>query len=131
MSGGWVEDTLAQFGRQLGLPTFTLEPYGVAQLQLEAGGLLAIERARTPADDVLVYLGRPLGFDWAAVLRRAMRRAHSSSASPVQVQVAVQGDGPEGLLLMMVRIPEREFTPQTLSRSVEFLGRWSDEVRNA
>jgi len=129
MSAVWIHDALAQFGRQLGLPALTLGEHGVAQLELQAGGVLAVELAPSGAD-VLVYLGRPLGFDGPAMLRNALVHAHHSACHPTPVQLAVRGDGPDALLLALVRVPERDFTAQTLGRMVEFLGRWSDGVRN-
>lgn len=129
MSAHWIHDTLAQFGQQLGLPELSLDDNGAAQLTLQAGGILAVEPAAA-SGDVLVYLGRPLGFDGPAVLRRALARAHHSAGSPMPVQVALRGDGPEALLLVLVRVPEREFTTPMLSRVVDYLGRWSDGVRH-
>jgi type III secretion system chaperone SycN len=122
----WVNETLAQFGQQLGLPLLELGTHGVAQLELQAGGVLAVEPAPGNVAEVLVYLGRPLGFEGGAVLRNALSRAHHGNAHPMPVQVAVRGDGPEALLLVLVRVSEGEFTPQTLGRVVEYLGRWSD-----
>lgn len=129
MSTHWLHDTLAQFGQQLGLPGLSIGDNGAAQLELQAGGILAVEPA-PQAGDVLVYLGRPIGFDGPAVLRQALARAHHSAASTLPVQVALRGDGPEALLLVLVRVPEREFTTPMLSRVVDYLGRWSDGVRH-
>lgn len=129
MSTQWIHDAVAQYGRQLGLPELGLDDNGAAQLELQAGGILAVEHA--PASgDVLVYLGRPLGFDGPAVLRRALERAHHSAAGTLAVQVVLRGDGPEALLLVLARVPERDFTPPVLSRTVDYLGRWSDGVRH-
>lgn len=125
----WVQETLEKFGEQIGLTSLGLGPDGVAQLELQAGGVLAVEPVQGGAE-VLVYLGRPLGFDAGAVLRNALTRAHFSSAQALPVQVAVRGEGPEGLLLALVRIPDREFTVQMLGRVVECLGRWCDGARN-
>lgn len=129
MSTQWIHDTVAEFGRQLGLPDLALDGSGAAQLQLQAGGLLVVEPA-PQTGDVLVYLGRPVGFDGPAVLRGALARAHHSAAGPWPVQVALRGDGPEALLVVLARVPERDFTPARLSRVVDGLGHWSDGVRH-
>jgi type III secretion system chaperone SycN len=126
--GGWIHETVLQFGQQVGLPALELGTHGVAQLELQAGGLLAVEPA-PETTEVLVYLGRPLGFDGAAVLRNALERAHHAAAQPMPLQVAVRGAGPEALLLALVRVPEREFNLQVLGRAVDVLGRWLDGVR--
>jgi len=129
MSPSWIDDALAEYGRQLGVPGLALGEHGVAQLALQAGGLLAVEPARGGAD-VLVYLGRPLGFEGPAVLRGALAAAHHSAAPLMPLQLAVSGDGPEALLIALVRVPGPEFTAQTLGRVVDYLGRWSDGVRH-
>lgn len=129
MSAAWINDTLARYGAQLGLPSLALDETGVAQLALQAGGMLAVEPV-PGGTEVLVYLGRPVGFDGPGVLRRALALAHHASALPMPVQVALSGDGPDALLLVLVRVPERELTEQALVRAVEYLGRWTDGVRN-
>jgi type III secretion system chaperone SycN len=126
----WLHETIEQFGLQLGLPSLSLGAHGVAQLELQAGGLLAIEPAPGPAGDVLVYLGRPLGFDAGTALRSALARAHFGNAPPIPVQVGVRGEGPDALLLALVRVPQREFTLPHLNRVVEFLGHWMDGARH-
>ncbi|WP_374608481.1 hypothetical protein [Diaphorobacter nitroreducens] len=129
MSTQWIQDTLAQFGQQLGLPDLSLGEGGAAELSLQAGGMLAVEPA-PQTGDVLVYLGRPIGFDGPTVLRNALARAHHGMGGVLPVQVALRGDGPEALLLVLARIPERDFTLAALSRVVDYLGRWSDGVRH-
>jgi type III secretion system chaperone SycN len=126
----WVHETLAEFGRQLGLPDLGFGAHGVAQLQLQSGGFLAVEPVRRDqADEVLVYLGRPLGYEAAATVRRALARAHHSAAEPLAVQVAVRGEGPDAVLVMLVRLPERDFTLQSLGQTVDALGRWYEALR--
>ncbi len=129
MNPDGIDDALAEYGQQLGVPGLALGAHGVAQLELQAGGLLAVEPARG-GTDVLVYLGRPLGFDGMAVLRSALAAAHYSAAPLMPLQLAISGDGPEALLIALVRVPGREFTAQMLGRVVDYLGRWSDGVRH-
>jgi type III secretion system chaperone SycN len=129
-AAGWMQETLAQFGQQLGMHALEPCPDGSATLELEAGGLLGVEPGQGKLAEALVYLARPLGFEGGAVLRRALERAHHGAASPLPVQVAVRGGGPEALLLALVRVPEREFTVQGLSQAVDFLLRWCDGVRH-
>jgi type III secretion system chaperone SycN len=125
----WVHETLADFGRQMGLPSLDFGAHGVAQLQMQSGGLLAVEPVkRGEVDEVLVYLGRPTGFDSAGLLRKALVKAHHSAAGALPVQVALRGDAPESLLLMLVRVPERDFTLQSLGQSVDYLGRWFESL---
>lgn len=127
----WVHESLAEFGRRLGLDDFSTGPFGVAQLRLASGGLLAVEPVRRGmVDEVLIYVGRPLGFEADALCRRALEKAHFSHGGPYPVQVAARGDGAQAVLLILTRLPERAFTVQTLGHAVDYLERWFDELRN-
>lgn len=130
----WVHETLAEFGRELGLVDFGTGVHGVAQLRLASGALLAVEPVRRGkehgVDEVLIYLGEPLGFEAAALRRGALEKVHFSHGGPYSVQIATRGEGPQAMLLMLVRLPERAFTRQTLSHVVDYLHRWHDELRH-
>jgi type III secretion system chaperone SycN len=126
----WVHETLADFGRQMGLPDLDFGTHGVAQLEMESGNLIAVEPVqRGDAAEVLVYIGRPLGYDGAPLLRRALARAHHAEAGAMPVQVAVRGEAPDAVLLVLVRVPERDFTLQSLGQAVDYLGRWYEGLR--
>jgi len=121
----WVSETLAEFGRQIGLTGFSTGTHGVAQLRLESGALLAIEVVtRGSSDEVLVYLGQPVGFDADRLRISALEKVFETRGSPYSVQVATRGEGTQAVLLMLVRIPERQFTLQTLGQAVDYLSRW-------
>lgn len=122
----WVNDTLAEFGRRLGIAALDFGPHGVAQLALPSGGWLAVEPVqRSEADDeVLIYLGHPLGFDAPRRLRQALERAHYAAAGVFPLQLATRGEGSESVLIVLTRVSAREFTPQRLDQAVEALSRW-------
>jgi len=125
----WIHDTVAEFGRQLGLPGLAIGPQGVAQLSLASGGLLAVEPVRRlDEDEVLVYLGRPAGHRLSVWLHTALARAHLDQAGPIGLQVLTRGSGEEALLLVLARLPARTFTPQALVQTVDHLARWLDEI---
>lgn len=125
----WIHDAVAEYGRQLGIDGLRLDANGAVQLQLQSGGLLAVEQARRgDADEVLVYLGSPLGFEGPRRLRAALTRAHYSNTAGPSVQVACRGDGPDALLLILVRMPERDFTLQSLGHAFDFLSRWLENL---
>ena len=66
----WVNDTLSEFGRRMGLELLGFGEHGVAQLVFQSGAVLAVEPVRRgEIDEVLVYLGRPLGFEAARLTR--------------------------------------------------------------
>ena len=127
----WVNETLSEFGRQIGLSEFTTGGHGVAQLRLDSGGLLAVEPVRRgQIDEVLVYLGRPLGYDANSLRIRALEKVRTARTGPYPVQVATRGDGSHVLLLMLVRLPERSFTLQALSHVVDYLNRWFADLQD-
>ena len=125
----WIQDAVAEYGRQLGIEGLRLDANGAVQLQLQSGGLLAVEQTRRgEIDEVLVYLGSPLGFEGPRRLRAALARAHYSNGTGQAVQVACRGEGPEALLLVIVRLPERDFTLQSLGQAFDFLSRWLENL---
>lgn len=126
----WIQDTLADFGRQLGIDGLDFGPYGVAQLQLASGSVIAVEPVRRGQDDeVLVYLSRPVGHQAPQMVSVALARSHWRNGGPLPVQVGLRGRGAEAQLLALVRVPERTFTAQALAHAVDYLGRWLDDVQ--
>lgn len=125
----WINDTLADFGRRLGIEQLDCGTHGVAQLALAGGGLIAIEPVqRGAAEEVLVYVGRRAGHDAPRLLRQALIQAHHRHAGNLPIQVATRGQGPDTLLLALLRLPAREFTPQSLDHAFDTLNRWLDEL---
>lgn len=127
----WVQQTLEDFGRQLGLSSFGLGTHGVAQLRLASGALLAVEpvqRGRT--DEVLVYFSQPLGFDATRLRQKALEKVHFSHSGPYAVQIATRGEGSQSELVIALRLPDRSFTPQALAHAVDYLDRWFSELRD-
>ena len=125
----WVNDTLSEFGRRMGLERLDFGNHGVAQLVFQSGAVLAVEPVRRgEIDEVLVYLGRPLGFEAARLTRRALVKSHYKEAGVRDVQVATRGQGSEAMLYALTRMPEREFTPQALDHAFDYLSRWHDSL---
>lgn len=125
----WVNDTLSEFGRQIGLDNLDFGVHGVAQLVFQSGAVLAVEPvSRGELDEVLVYVSRPTGFEGLRLLRQALVKAHFKKAGALDVQVATRGQGPDMALLGLVRIPAREFTLQTLDNTFDYLNRWHDSL---
>lgn len=126
----WIEDTLREFGQQLGMSTLALGQHGSAQLEFQSGAVLTLEPVtRKDTEEVLVYLSRPMGFAAPQVRRQALLKAHFKQASQVHsVQVASHGIGPDGYLIALVRVPARGFTLQSLDQAFEHLNRWHDTL---
>lgn len=126
----WIQDAVADFGRQLGIDGLDFGTHGVMQLQLASGGFIAVEPVKGGREDeVLVYLGRPVAHQAVQAIGVALARCHWRNGGPLPVQVGLRGTGSDAVLLALVRLPERTFTAQALVHAVEFLGRWLDEVQ--
>ena len=107
----WVNDTLQEFGHQMGVKDLNFGEHGVAQLVFQSGSVLAVEPVqREEISEILVYLSRPLGFDGPQILRSALKKAHYKQAGMLVVQVAVCGQDPDALLF-------------------DYLNRWHDSLR--
>lgn len=125
----WIDDAVAEFGKQLGIASLSLGRHGNAQLELGSGAVLTVEPVRRgQQDEVLVYLGRLVGHQLPRLNRLALAKAHHSRGGALAVQVASRGQGTDAMLLAVVRLPERGFTPQTLAHAADYLGRWLDAV---
>ncbi len=126
----WLKDTVSEFGRQVGITALDLGTHDSVQLTFASGTILAVEPVlRVEEEEVLVYLGRPVGHQIASLLRIAMTKAHMANGGTLPVQVLMRGSGPEAMLLALVRLPRRSFTPQALTQAVDYLGRWLDQVQ--
>ncbi len=125
-----IGETLRDCGRQMGLPDLELSANGALRLDLEHGGLLGVECPPAQQGEVFVYLARPAGYDAAADLRRTLARAHHSAAAHWPVQVAVRDIAGHAQLMVMVRLPEREFNAQPTHRIVDFLRGWFEGAQH-
>ncbi|MFD0669004.1 hypothetical protein ACT80S_14885 [Ramlibacter sp. MAHUQ-53] len=125
----WIRDTVADFGRHIGIDSLELGPEESVQLTFASGSILAVEPThRLDEDEILVYMGRPVGHQLAPLLRIAMTKAHVDHGGSMPIQVASRGTGPDAMLIALVRLPHRTFTPQALVHATDHLGRWLDEV---
>lgn len=125
----WVDDTLSEFGRSLGLPGLVLDANGVAHMALGPGGVLGIQAVvRGDCNEIIVFMGRPVGPGQDGLLHRALSHALFRTTVPFAVQVALRGTGTDTLLLAAIRLPDRQFTPNRLAHAVEFLTHWLDKA---
>ena len=125
----WVEDALRGFGAYLGVDELSFSDRGLLELTLENGSVVAIEDRSEAFDQFLIYLRRPVGYQAAGWLRKALVRCHAESHSPWPLQVALRGQGTDAVLILLTRVNARSFTPQALSQAIEYQLRWSDTLR--
>ncbi len=125
----WIQDALAEFGRHMGVDGLAFGPGGLVELRLENGSVLTIEDQSSTAEELLIHLRRPVGYQAAGWLRNALRRCHAECHSPWPCQVALRGQGPDSQLLLLTRVGMRGFTPQALSQAIDHQLRWSESLR--
>lgn len=118
-----LDHEIAEFGRRMGMPGLAFPPSGVVALDVEGLGRLHIER-RNDAGEVLVYVTRPL----PAYDRDAPRRVLALCDYRLGLPVVLTGGVHNDTLMLLVRMPEREFTAGALEAHVRVLG---DLVRRA
>ncbi len=121
----WLEDTLRDFGARLGLSGLEFRDGRFAQLSLGNGGMLGFEHAGA---EVLVYQSRPLDYDMAASLEAALAACDARDQPAYVLQAGLRG---ERELVLLARLPERQFTVPALEQVMDTLARAHERVRNA
>ncbi|MFC4160061.1 type III secretion chaperone SycN [Chitinimonas lacunae] len=113
----WLDATLNDFGRQLGLADLRFDQQGVVQLGFSDQGSLGIERRD---DEVLIYLVRPLDYHDATLAERALKLVERRQGWRFPVQT---GSLPEQRLLFLTRLPHAAFTLPALEEALQLLDR--------
>lgn len=114
----WIERTIADFGRSIGIPELALGPGNRVDLAVQTGATMGWRVVQRPDDvQVLVYRSEPLGFDRARRLRAALRAADFRTPSAWPTRAAIDDDH----LVLATRIPERAFTPDALEQALAAL----------
>ena len=111
-----IEREIAEFGRRMGMPAFSLSPAGLAALAENAG-----ER------ELLVYLARAVPEYDVKAPRRVLERCHYRHADPMPLSGGVH----KGNIVLLTRFPERQATAAGIERAVQFLSGVMDTVAKA
>lgn len=123
-----IEREIAEFGRRMGMPDFSLSEGGLAALDVERLGRLYLERGPEQPGrydrGLLVYLTRPVPDHDAKAPRRVLERCHYRYADPLPLSGGVHG----GRIVLLTRFPERETTAAGIERAVRFLAAVMDSV---
>jgi type III secretion system chaperone SycN len=118
----WVDDAVASFGRNLGLARLDLPPSGAVTLAFAQRGTLALERA--PEDDLLLYLQRERPHAPTPLLAKALAMCHWQMGHAFPVRAGMKDER----LVLLIRLPGREVTPEALARGFERLVQLMDEL---
>ena len=124
----WMADTIADFGRQLGIENLRLNAQGSVRLELAGRPLTLESQERQGHQEVLVCIGCTVGHQAFERAQIALGRAHAENFPPMDLQLALSGHGPDTLLIAITRLPARAFTATALSSAIQGLQRWFDGV---
>ena len=119
----WLDETLADFGRRLGVGALSFGQAGFVQLSLSQGGMLGVALAE---GEVKLWLARPVEASQRAALERALVECDFRRRFPFPLQAGLQGDAE---LVLLARIPERDFTTPSLEQALDALTRLHERVR--
>ena len=119
----WIDQTVEDFGRSLGIDRLGFTATPVIQLAFDRTGTLVLERA---GGAVVVYLARRLPLPLSSGLgSRALELCHPRHGHPFAYAAGFRGDD---TLIFLVRIPETEFTLPTLQRAFDGLVQLHDTM---
>ena len=119
---------IAEFGRRMGMPAFSLSPAGLAALDVERLGRLHLELAENAGGrELLVYLARAVPEYDVKAPRRVLERCHYRHADPMPLSGGLH----KGHIILLTRFPERQATAAGIEKAVQFLGGVMDAVANA
>jgi type III secretion system chaperone SycN len=119
----YVEQTVADWGRSLGMERLEFNDQGVVSLVSEKLGALFIERNN---EAVLIYLVRPLDRASGEAYARALDACHWRHNLPFVATPALRHDQN---LLFAVHLAESQFDLPTLERVISLLDELHREVR--
>jgi type III secretion system chaperone SycN len=118
----WLDGTLAEFARPMGLPAPSFARTPVVKLAFERRGTLYLERLD---DAVRVYLVRTHGRLGRKALRTALELCGPAARRFGEFHVGLQGDDE---LVFLACVPAADFVAPTLARTLAELERLHDRV---
>jgi type III secretion system chaperone SycN len=123
----WVDQTIAEFGRDIGIPSLALEADRRLQLQLQNESTIQIQHfPDLPIPEVVISRSEPIRFIHAFALRKALEIADFRAASSWPLQAAANDTN----LILAMRIPERAFAMNVLERAMTQLAELFQEIQN-
>lgn len=120
----WLDETLGDFGRRIGVGELAFGERGFVQFALSEGGMLGI--AHSPGE-VRIWLARPLSRADRGAYERALVQCDFRRRPPLPLQAGLRG---EDELVLLARIPERDFTTPALERALDVLTTLHQRVRS-
>ena len=113
-----ITDTLADFGRSMGIENLALRDNGTLSLNMEQLGTLAIELIGERREDVSISLMRRIETPDSQACQRLLESCHYRNPAPFPVRVGLTS---QGELLFAIRMDTRQFTLPSIHQALEWL----------
>ena len=113
-----IDETLAEFGRSIGMEGLALRENGALHLDLQAIGALAFELVGERREDVSLSLTRRIEPPDERSCLRLLELCHYRAPAPLPVRVGLTGGGE---LVFAVRMDSYSFTLPNLHQALEWL----------
>ncbi len=127
----WIDDSVAAFGRELGIAHLQLNSRGVVNLSIAPDSALTLEfTSRRDHPEIVVAMSRRVGFELERRLLVALHHAHVMYGPGVPVQLALGGSGVNATLIGALRVSARTSGAQELLQATTYLSRWLEAVMN-
>jgi type III secretion system chaperone SycN len=119
----WMDDTISEFGRSMGLTNLAFDQEGLICLDFESLGTLFLEKAD---EYMLIYLAREVPPHETGILGRALALCHFRHNLPFAVNTAF---GADDRLFFLVRLVENDVSLPILEKSIDLLSQLHSRVR--
>ncbi|WP_142848248.1 type III secretion chaperone SycN [Telmatospirillum sp. J64-1] len=113
----WVAQTIAEFGRSIGIDNLQPDAAGLVQMAFDSGDRLCFEEVE---DELLVYLIREVDSHDPALKLRALALCGEIRQWEWPVQAGLRG---ADRLVFLVRLPQRAVSLNVLEQSLDLLTR--------
>ncbi len=119
-----IEQTITQFGENLGITGLTLPEQGTLTLQIEKIGNIYFEQGK---EEILLYMTKELPQFSEKILQQALALCHIDQGHQYPVQIAMQGNN---TLFLLVRIAQHECILPTIEQAIALLRELHDKIAN-
>ena len=116
-----LDREIAEFGRRMGMPGFTLAGGDMAALDIESLGRVYFERGE---GELLIYLAFPVPAHDAKAPRRVLELCGYGHAHPMPLCGGVHA----GNAVLLTRMDERSVTAAMLENAIAFLGKMQERI---
>ncbi len=124
----WVNQTIGEFGQNIGIPGMSLAEGGELQLVADDGSSIGLIHARElHMPQMIVFRAVSIDYLTVSQLKKAMQLANFRHPRPWQVQAACS----DKHLFIAIRFPERAFITSSLEEGLEILGSLVKALENS